>query len=145
MRLEETEEFRGSLVSPNLVRGYPRGYALYMTNKRIIGVKKAKVGIAGLLAPVKVGPVGGLVTENTPKEVNAKIVQELDGRKDFALRWNDIRRIEFKKPGLLIGGHAIFIPVSEEAVTVKIGTKKDLEMLVSLIRKFLPDDRLSGL
>jgi hypothetical protein len=55
------------------------------------------------------------------------------------------RQIDFKKPGVLIGGHATFVPVSGKAVTVRIGTKKDLQMIVDLIRRFPPEDRLSGL
>jgi hypothetical protein len=40
--IEEDEELHGGIVSPNLVRGYPRSYAFYMTNKRVIGAKNRR-------------------------------------------------------------------------------------------------------
>jgi hypothetical protein len=57
--IEEDEELHGGIVSPNLVRGYPRSYAFYMTNKRVIGAKKPKVGIGGLLGVSTRRPIGG--------------------------------------------------------------------------------------
>jgi hypothetical protein len=136
--IPKDEMLQGGVVSPNLVRGYPRGYALYMTNKRVIGVKKPKVGIMGLIAPRRVGPVGGLVTENATMDDEMKMIREIDAKKDFEMRWDSISRIDFKKPGILVGGHVILTPSTGEPVTVKIGTKKDFEIVLNLMRNFLP-------
>jgi len=60
--LEESEELLGGIVSPNLVRRRLRGYGLYITNKRVIGVKKPKAGIGFMIGAGLGGPVGGLIT-----------------------------------------------------------------------------------
>src|SRR5437879_3232660 len=112
--VEEDEELQGGIVSPNLVRGYPRGYALYMTNKRVIGLKKPKVGIGGLVGIGRKGPIGGLITQKATKDENVKMIREIDEKKDFDLRWDSITRIDFKKPGILVGGHVIFTSGSGE-------------------------------
>jgi hypothetical protein len=66
------------------------------------------------------------------------MIREIDQEKDFDLRWDSITRLDFKKPGILVGGHVMFTPSSGESVKVKIGTKKDFEIISSLMRKFLP-------
>jgi hypothetical protein len=136
--LEEDEELQGGVVSPNLVRGRLRGYALYTTNKRVIGVKKPKAGIGFLIGVGMGGPFGGLITEKATKDENNKMIREVDERKDFDMKWDDITGIKFKKPGILMGGHVIFTPRSGESVRVKIGSKKDFEIIANLMLKFLP-------
>jgi hypothetical protein len=134
----QDEELQGGIVSPNLVRGYSRGDALCMTNKRVIGVKKSSLGVMGLLAPRSVGPVGGLITQKATIDENMRMIREMEEKKDFELNWNDITRVDFKKPGILVGGHVILTPSTGEPFTVKIGTKKDFEIVLNLMRKFLP-------
>lgn len=136
--MEESEELQGGVVSPNLVRGRFRGYALYTTNMRVIGVNKPKAGVSFLIGVGLAGPVGGLITQKATKDENTKMLRELDEKKDFDMRWENITRIEFKKPGILVGGHVTFTPRSGESVRVKIGTKKDFEITEGLMRKFVP-------
>ncbi len=129
----------GGIVSPNLVRGRMRGYGLFITNKRVIGVKKPKAGVGFLIGAGLGGPVGGMISQRARKEEDEKVLQELDEKKDFDLRKEDISRIEFKKPGIVVGGHIIFSSRTAEPIRVKIGTKKDLDIMMNLMRNFLPD------
>jgi hypothetical protein len=137
--MEENEELHGGVVSPSLVRGRFRGYALYTTNKRVIGLKKPKAGISYLIGVGLAGPVGGLITERATRDENDRMLQELDVKKDFDMKWDNINRIELKKPSILVGGHVIFHPRSGEPVKVKIGTRKDFDIIAGLMRKFLPE------
>jgi hypothetical protein len=137
--LVESEELQGGVVSPNLVRGRLRGYALYVTNKRVVGEKRPNAGLGFLIGAGMAGPVGGLIGHKMTDDENLKAVRELDERKDFEMRKEDIARIELRKPGTLVGGHVIFIPRTGEPVKVKIGTRKDFEITINLMRKFLPE------
>jgi len=143
--LEGGEELKGSMVSPSLMRGWPRGYALHFTDKRVIGVKKDIVDSAGAIPPGIARPQGGLLDEAAKREINDHVLRGLDQEKDFDMKWADVRRVDFKRPGLLVGGHVSFYPLSGEAVSIMIGTKMEYEMILTAVGKFVSRDKLTGL
>lgn len=135
--LESAEEvYLGGFTSPNLRKGIFRGYGVYATSQRIIGVKKRAGVIAGAFLG---GLVGHYVTKALSKDESAKQIQELDTKKDFEIYKDQISQIEIKKPGTLSMGHIKIISKKKEETKIAMAGKKEFENVKGLLKVFHPN------
>lgn len=130
------EEYLGGFTSGNMIRGRMRGYGLYATTVRVIGVKSRKAAAGFLLGAALGGAVGYAVGQKLSRDDGAKMIHDLDQKKDFEMQRTDISRIEMKKPRWYRNGHILFVPKYGEAVKVKVGHKRDFASLQDLMQKF---------
>jgi len=129
----EEEQLLGGLTSGDLhLKGKVSfGYGIYVTNKRIIGVKSMK----GLLASGLLG-LAGLWVGRT--DSSAKAIAELEEKKDIEVRKEDVSEIEMKKPHGIRAGYLNIALNSGGSVTVLIGNKKEFEPIKNLMAAFRP-------
>jgi hypothetical protein len=133
------EEYIGGFTSGNLIRGRLRGYGLYITTSRVIGVKSRKAAAGFLLGAAIGGAVGYAVGQKLSRDDGAKMIQDLEGKKDFELQKSDVQKIELKKPRWYKTGHILFTPKYGEPVKIKVGHKRDFGKLRDLMQKFDPE------
>jgi len=132
------EEYLGGFTSGNLIRGRLRGYGLYATTVRVIGVKSRKSAAGFMLGAALGGAVGYAVAQKLSKDEGVKMIHDLDEKKDFDMVKTDISRIELRKPRWYRTGHILFTPKYGDAVKVKVGHKRDFAKLNELMQRFSP-------
>jgi len=134
MSTTEEEQLLGGLTSGDLhLKGRVSfGYGIYVTNKRIIGVKSMK----GLLASGLLG-LAGLWVGRT--DSSAKAIAELEEKKDIEVRKEDVSEIEMKKPHGIRAGYLNIALNSGGSVTVTIGNKKEFKTIRDLMAAFRPE------
>ncbi len=130
------EDYIGGFTSGNMIRGRMRGYGLYATTVRVIGVKSRKAAAGFLLGAALGGAVGYAVGQKLSRDEGAKMILDLDQKKDFDMQRTGISKIEMKKPRWYRNGHILFVPKYGEAVKVKVGHKRDFAKLQDLMQKF---------
>ena len=157
--METAEEFLGGLTSLYLGKGRlwsKRGYGVYATTDRIIGVKLGPtylilsqtllaIGLAIVLAvrfvflpissqsllfplfyalPLLLIILSAVlipsVAEERLERKNPKTIKELEGRKYFEFKREEISEIEVKRPRVLSAGHLLVKLRTGEAVKVRI-------------------------
>jgi len=106
------EELIGGFASPNITKGALRGYGLYVTTDRIIGVKGGLKQFAGVLGEI-IGAAGaGLVGAGAAATVAAvatgatlgqlsedeakKAIEELKQKKDFEVRKEELKEVRLQ-------------------------------------------------
>ncbi len=125
----------GGFASANLKKGLMKGYGVYITNRRIIGVKKRKLALPSML----LGGVAAWAMEKMTEGERIRLVEELDRDKDFEIYKEDVRAIELKKPSLLRRGHLRIISTSGEETKIMILNKKAFEALREMMSVFKPE------
>jgi len=137
--MQSEEEYLGGFTSANLKKGMIAGYGIYATNRRIIGIKSRK-GVVGrlLLGGITVGILDKLGAKITRDE-SAKMIEELDKKKDFEISKEQVSQIEIKKPSFMSRGHLTITLKSGEDVKVLVGGKKEFEQTRDLMLAFLPE------
>jgi hypothetical protein len=138
-----TENFIGGFMSGFLSRGFLGtrvGYGLYFTDARLFGVDPGGHGGSALTGTMA-GYIDGKLMPELSSEENAKIIDELDRVKDFALAKDQIRRIELKKPGPWgIGFGRIRIePLSGSSISIQLRHSIAYDRLVQLRLAFSPE------
>jgi len=133
------EEYLGGFTSGNMIRGRLRGYGLYATTVRVIGVKSRKAAAGFMLGAALGGAIGYAVGQKLSKDEGVKMIHELDEKKDFDMAKTDISRIEMKKPRWYRQGHILFAPKYGEPIKVKVGHKRDFAKLNELMQRFSPE------
>lgn len=145
------EVYLGGFTSARLKKGTFVGYGVYATNKRLIGIKSRKGVLTGALIGGAIGGaigavVAGKLGEKLTKDESAKIIRELEGKKDFEIGKEQISRIEVKKPNMwkvrLIGagrGHLLIVPKSGEEIKILILGNKEFEQARDLMEVFFPE------
>lgn len=133
MSTEAEEHLLGGLTSGNLhVKGRTTfGYGIYATNRRIIGVKSMK----GLWASGLFG-FAGLWVGRTDQ--SAKVIAELETKKDLEIRKENILQMQMKKPQRTRVGYLNILLISGGNITVTIAEKKHFEVLKNLMAAFHP-------
>jgi hypothetical protein len=138
----EEEQFLGGFTSANLHlkgRGLSSmGYGIYATNKRIIGVNSKK----GLLQGIgfALGGVTGIgLVAAGRKDSSAKTIAQLEEKKDFEVRKQDISQIEVRKPHGLKVGYLNLTLNSGESIKVTIADKKEFNTVRDLMKAFHPE------
>jgi len=130
------EVYLGGFTSANLKKGLIKGYGVYITNKRIIGVKKRGWAIAGAIVG---GGVGRAIAKKMTKDLSDKTIKELEQKKDFEAYKDQIKEIELKKPGFMRGGHLQITLKSGEKTKIKIDGKGEFEALNTMMNAFKPE------
>mgnify|MGYP000094191492 CR=1 FL=1 len=141
---EEEEYVIGGISSANLAKGFLRGYGVFVTNRRVIGVKARKKGlVTGLLAGFMGGALGAIIASKLggrlTREEGVKLLSELEKSKDFELFKDNIIGIELKKPSLVKTGHIIFRTKFGDKVKIRVFGKKEYEELLNLMNYFKPE------
>ncbi len=126
--VQDYERYLGGFYSIQMMIGYGRraipGYGTYFTDRRFIGLGHAQRPSFDKLVP--------LIPQNLAKEVNDKIIDELDAKKQVDVSKDGIIRIELKMPRLLRQGHLQIFLITGEPVTMGLGhwyAKDELKML----------------
>ncbi len=136
-----TERYLGGFMSPNLhLKGRgasSMGYGVYATDRRVIGVNTIRGAFAALAF---VGGVAGVAFAVAGAgDDSAKAIAELDAKKDFDVRKEDIWGIEVRRPrGIKVG--YLDIRLASGAVTrITIADKPEFAQLRSLMQTFYPE------
>ncbi len=133
------EEYLGGFESGRMKRGFVAGYGIYATNTRILGVKSRKAFAKILVGQALGGVIGAFVGMKLSKDQSAKMVQELERRKDFEVIRENVSRLELKKPTHWRRGHLTVVPRSGDSVKIQISHKKDFEEIYDLMDLFCRD------
>ncbi len=135
------EQYLGGFTSPNLHlkgRGVSSlGYGVYATNRRVIGVNSKKGLVAALAA---VGGVTGLafaVAGSTDEK--RKAIAELDQKKDFDVRKEDVWGIKVRRPHGLTVGYLDITRTTGERIRITIADKPEFNSLRGLMQTFCPE------
>src|SRR6266699_1179465 len=139
------EQYSGGLMSGGLKKkgNFAGGYGVYFTSQRIIGVKTSRwfvvilvvaalAGIAGASAVaiivgtsavysyfIAVPIILALIAwgQNRLRFQDPMTLEELDRRKDFEIRRENISGVDLKKPGIVRRGHLIITSKREKDLT----------------------------
>jgi hypothetical protein len=141
--MEPQEDYLGGYSSSHLMmRGF-MGYAIHVTNKRIIGVPNRSSMFAGMLTTSLVGglaSIGGKFTPKLPSIEGAKQIQELDERKEFEIQRDQVTSLELKRPGFFSRGHLLITPKSGRPIEIEIAPGgRDYEIIRNLVKAFYPE------
>jgi hypothetical protein len=120
--MEEQEKYLGGLESAYLNKGWPKigGYAIHVTTKRIIGIKRRRDIISPDLGASR------RVKNETERESKlegdstGEEIKELLEAKDMEIRKQEIKQIRLKKVGALTPGHLIIAMKSGEETKIDI-------------------------
>lgn len=85
------------------------------------------------------GVAGAYVGMKLSRDENAKMIQELEAKKDFEISKGNVSRIELKKPTFVSRGHIVIAPTTGEDTKILIADKKDYERVVTLMQAFYLD------
>jgi hypothetical protein len=138
------EQLFGGLMAAGLKKkgSFASGYGIYFTSQRIIGVKTSRWfvliliiaalgGIGGGVAiSLAIGPISALAYliafpiitvvigwgQRRLRFDDTMTLEELDKRKDFDIRRDNISEIELKRPGAVRRGHLTILPKSGKTV-----------------------------
>ncbi len=127
------EDVIGGFISGHLARGVVRGYGLYVTSDRIIGVK-------GGLKQVIGGTWGDALGGATPlaRDDTLKALEWIERKKDFEVRRDELERVTIRRHkvrsffGIMWGG--IEIRASKRTYKIRIG--KDMGEVAKLRKMF---------
>ncbi len=109
------EELIGGFASPNIAKGALRGYGLYVTTDRIIGIKGGLKQFAGVLGEI-IGAAGaglvgagagaaaigaavatGATLGQLSKDDAKKAIEELEQKKDFEVRKEELKKVRIQR------------------------------------------------
>ncbi len=137
--MEEGEEFIGGFAGGFLAKGASTGYGIYATTRRIIGVNVVKVGTRPFLGGGMAGLVKGELLPKLAPAESAGVIAELDEKKDFDIRKDQVSRIELKGPGLFGSGHLVISTMAGEEARIRLLHKVAFERMRDVMRVFDPD------
>jgi hypothetical protein len=143
----EVESYLGGMTTDNLKKGHMKGYGLYATSRRVLGVQRRKGVFAGKFVGGLFGSAGSMknlivssaVGHALTKDEGVKEIEDLEKHKDFEIRKDDISLIEIKKPGTFKWGHVKIKPKSGKDVTIDMNGQKEYEYMKVLMNAFLPE------
>jgi hypothetical protein len=154
------EALIGGFMSPNIKRGTIRGYGLYVTTQRIIGVKKGWkhwVGSIGeLMGPTGAGAIGGagFVAEGVPTmtmgtalpqlSVNnaGEAIRQLESSKDFEVSKDELEEIRVQRNkgwftrNLLGWSSDVTIRAAGDVYRIRVASEDDARMMRDLLKAF---------
>ena len=137
--MEDGEEFVGGFAGGFLARGYIPGYGIYATSRRIIGVALTSTPARQFLGGALAGFVQGELMPKLSQGDSAKVIQELDQKKEFDLPKEQISQIEIKKPGLLSTGAMIITSKAGEKTKISLRYRVAFDRLRELMKAFYPE------
>lgn len=144
------ENVLGGVSSAQLKKGLLGGYGLYLTDRRIIGVKaRTKALVSGVVGGIVGGVAGALTTQavaRLTRDEKVKLIGELEKNKDFEVLKDEVTEIELKKPNPLMrlvtglgGGHIIIRTGGGKEIKITNYGKGEHELLLDLMRRFKPE------
>jgi hypothetical protein len=120
----EEEKYLGGVDSIQMRKGLFAGYGVYVTNLRLFGVKRRRAA-----EPLEIGE----------RSSNAETIRDLEQRRDFEVRREDVSAIEMQKPpGVFRMGHLQIKLKSGQTVEVKVGKEREYEQLKDIVLAFYP-------
>ena len=142
----------GGLASADMVRPGSFGYGIYITGRRVIGIKRhdqfvKSVGgaIAGAIIGKMIGfeapwAISSAMGRNLSEDENIHLLAELEKNKDFEAYNKDITLIQLKSPGLTsLGQLAVFLRGEKTTnIVVAFGKEKVFENLKSMFQTHYP-------
>ena len=135
------ERYLGGFMSPNLhLRGRgvsSMGYGVYVTDRRIFGVNTIRGLFAGLAFVG--GVVGAAFAVAGAGDDSAKAIAELEQKKDFDVRKEDVGGIEVRRPRGIRVGYLDIRQTSGQVIRVTIADKPEFEQLRGLMQAFAAD------
>jgi len=149
---EASETVVGGFSSADMVRPGSFGYGIYITDKRVIGVKKPdqfRKAVGGAIAGAVIGKVLGFeapwavssaLGRNLTNDESTLLLEELEKNKDFEADRQDITLVQLKSPVLIsLGQLAIFLKGEQTTNTVIAFRKENTyESLKELFNTHLP-------
>jgi hypothetical protein len=142
----------GGFSSADMARPGSLGYGIYITNKRVIGIKQpgqfAKA-VGGVIAGAVMGAVLGFEAKwavssalgrNLSNEENRVLLAELEKKKDIELNNQDITLIQLKETFLINPGQlAFFLKGAQKTdITISLATDKVVDSLKELFKEHFP-------
>jgi hypothetical protein len=136
--VEIGEQFLGGFAGGFLAKGGTIGYGLYATTNRLIVVNVVKVGASSFLGGPMAGFVKGQLMPTLSADESARVIAELDEKKELDIRKDQISRIELKSPGLFGFGHIIITAMPRQETKISLRHKVAFERLRDLMQAFYP-------
>lgn len=131
------ESFLGGFASGFLARGFTRiGYGLYFTTLRVIGIDLGANG--GGAIGTMAGFIEGQLMPQLSAEENTRVINWLEGMKEFDMTKDQVQHIEIKKPGTFGSGHIIFTTTNGKSEKIALRHRTAYDRLVTLTRAFSP-------
>jgi hypothetical protein len=128
------------------------GYGIYITDRRVIGIKKPDQftkAVGGTIAGAVIGKMIGFeapwavssaLGRNLSNNENMHLLAELDKSKDFEVFNRDITLVQIKEKGLIDPGQlAIFLRGAQTTdIAIALRTERVVENLKELIQAHFP-------
>jgi hypothetical protein len=152
------EDYLGGVYSPSIGRDkiLDWKFAIHATNRRLLavsasgGLRQAGWGVANALGGIADAlSISSHVSQNyvrsfkpeKSKEKNAQIIHALDSSpKEFELLREGIKRIDMKKPGILVPrGYIKITPKSGSEINLNIRDRNAFDRLRKLMIAFFPE------
>jgi len=142
------EKFLGGISSGRLVKG-GRQYGLFATDRRLFGVRDARIGGSLretlIVSPVEGGMFSNLVINGTTsmlrkvEEKSEDMLSKLEEKHDLVLAKGRIRSLELEKPGLISNGYLRISTFEEKPIKVRVYGKDEFELVCVLMGEFYPE------
>lgn len=136
--MEPNEQYLGGVQSARLKKAgmmTAAGYAIYVTNRRIIGAKSRKaLGKAMLGSAIGGARLGAKLA----RDHSVEMPTDLEG-KDFEVNRDKVTGLELKKPSIFTRGHIVINQMSGDPIKIGIADKKDFGRIMELMQAFRPD------
>ena len=138
------EDVIGGFVSGHLAKGVIRGYGLYVTSDRIIGVKGGLKQVIGGIWGDALGGATPLARDDIPKAL-----ERIEREKDFEVRRDELERVTIRRHKIRsffdITWGEIEIRASERKYTIRIGRDTgEVAKLRKMFAAFEPDKFVFG-
>jgi hypothetical protein len=132
------ESFLGGFASGFLARGFTKiGYGIYFTTLRVIGIDLGSHG-GGAIGGQMAGFIDGQLMPQLQPEENARVINWLDGMKEFDMAKNQIQKIELKMPKAFGSGHIIFTASNGKSEKISLRHRTAYDRLSTLTKAFNP-------
>ncbi len=146
------ESVVGGLSSADMARPGSLGYGIYITDRRVIGIKKPDQftkAVGGAIAGAVIGKmigfeapwvVSSVLGRNLSNDENMHLLTELDKSKDFEVFNRDITLVQIKEKGLIDPGQlAIFLRGAQTTdIAIALRTDRVIENLKELFKAHFP-------
>ena len=146
------ETVLAGLSSADMARPGSLGYGIYITDRRIIGVKKpeqfAKM-VGGAIAGAVIGKLIGFeapwavssaLGRNLSSDENLHLLSELEKNKDFEVSIKDITLVQLKEAGIINPGQLAFFVGGAKTTDIAISLRNDkvVDSLKDLLKVYFP-------
>jgi hypothetical protein len=146
------ETVLGGLSSADMARPGSLGYGVYITNRRVIGIKKPEQftkAVGGAIAGAVIGKILGFeapwavssaLGRSLSNDENLNLLTELEKNKDFEINNQDITLVQLKETFLINPGQLAFFLKGAKTtdIAISLRTDKVVESLKKLLQEHFP-------